>query len=115
MKKASQLFVVSLIVFLAVWVISSCTVENGGAITQLGKITTIDPNLHRIYVKIPFGYRHFIVMGHINANTVFVKDGHAAKLSDFSEGEPVVVQWRETENGQLIVSIKQSRTDLVYY
>jgi len=115
MKKVNQILVVSLIAFLAVWAISACTVDNEGAITQIGKITTIDPYLHRIYVKLPLGYRQFIVMGHIDANTIFVKDGHAAKLSDFSEGEPVVVQWRETENGQLIVSIKQSRTDLAYY
>ena len=115
MKKASQILVVSLIAFLAVWVISACTVDNEGAITQLGKITTIDPNLHRIYVRVPLGYRQYLVMGQVDADTLFVKDGHAAQLSDFSEGQTVVVQWKETGNGQQIVAIQQHITELGYF
>ena len=70
---------------------------------------TIDPVLHKVYVEIPVGIKPFIIMGEVNLGTAFLKDGYRARLSDFSEGEPVLVQWKYTKNSQIIVMIEAKR------
>ena len=70
---------------------------------------TIDPVLHKVYVEIPIGIRPFIMMGEVNSETAFLKDGHPAGLSDFSEGERVIAQWKGTKDGQVIKLIEAKR------
>jgi hypothetical protein len=48
-------------------------------------------------------------MGEINSNTVFLKDDQSASLSDFSEGERVIVQWREIKGGEVIELVEAYR------
>jgi hypothetical protein len=88
---------------------NSCSSANRDTIIQEGKIMTIDPVLHKVYVEIPAGIRPFIIMGEVNSSTAFLKDGYPARLSDFSEGEPVLVQWKNTKNNQVIVMIEAKR------
>lgn len=109
MKKLTIVFGILLIVFLFLWNMNSCSNVNRGTITQRGKIMTIDPVLHKVYVEIPLGIRPFIIMGEVSSGTAFLIDGHRARLSDFSEGEPVLVQWRNTRNTQVIVMIEAKR------
>jgi hypothetical protein len=115
MKKKCPRIIFPLMAIFLILLLYACTVESKGAITQLGEITTIDPDLRRVYVKIPLGYRHFMVLGHIDENTVYLKAGHSVTLSDFHEGEPVIVQWRDSEKGQVIVTLEKSATHLNYY
>ena len=109
MKRSSIMIGFILITFLSLWIISSCSNVNRGTITQRGKIMTVDPVLHKVYVEIPQGIRPFIIMGEVNSETAFLKDGHRARLSDFSEGEEVLVQWKGTKDGQVIKLIVAER------
>jgi hypothetical protein len=102
MKKLTIVVGVLVIIFPFLWNMNSCSNTNRGSIIQEGKIMTIDPVLHKVYVEIPLGIRPFILMGEVNSGTVFLKDGFNAGLSDFSEGEPVIVQWKKTKDGQII-------------
>jgi hypothetical protein len=106
MKKLGRVIGILLIAFLFLWIMNSCSNPSRGSIIQTGKIMTIDPVLHKVYVEIPLGIRPIIIMGNVNSNTIFLKDDHFARLSDFSEGETITVQWRETEDSQIIELIK---------
>jgi hypothetical protein len=43
-----------------------------------------------------------MMTGVLSPNTVFQEDGHQATLSDFKEGDVVLVQWKPTRNGKII-------------
>jgi hypothetical protein len=47
------------------------------------------------------------MMGTLNSNTVFQKDGHPAILSDFKKGDIVLVQWKTTSNGKVFEFIER--------
>ena len=109
MKKSNIILGFILVAFLSLGVIISCSSANRGTVIQEGKIMTIDPVLHKVYVEIPAGIRPFIIMGEVNSGTAFLKDGYPARLSDFSEGETVIVQWKNTKDGQVIKMIEAKR------
>ena len=109
MKKPTIVRGIFIAVFFLTWSVNSCSNANRGTIIQEGTIMTIDPILHRVYVEIPLGIRPFVVMGSVNSGTAFIKDGYPARLSDFSEGEPVIVQWKNTGEGQVIKMMEAKR------
>jgi hypothetical protein len=88
---------------------NSCSNVSRGALVNQGTIMTIDPTLQKVYVEILMGMRPYIIMGEINSNTVFLKDDQSASLSDFSEGERVIVQWREIKGGEVIELVEAYR------
>ena len=109
MKKlciASSIFFIAFLVFCNM---NSCSNATRGAIVNQGKIMTIDPTLQKVYVEILMGMRPYIIMGEVNSDTIFLKDNHGASLSDFSEGELVIVQWRDTKGGQVVELIEAYR------
>ena len=106
MKKLSMAIGIFLIAFLSLWNMNSCSPASRDVFVQEGKIASIDPVLHKMYVEIRLGEGHYIIMGEVNSNTTFLKDGHRARLSDFSEGEAVIVQWKGTKDGQVIKLIE---------
>ena len=109
MKKLTLAFMIFLITFLFLLNLNSCSNANRGTILQEGKITTIDPVLHKVYVEVPIGLRPYVIMGEVNSGTAYLKNGYPARLSDFSEEEPVLVQWRYTKNRQIIVMIEAKK------
>ena len=109
MKKLTLAFMIFLITFLFLLNLNSCSNANRGTILQEGKITTIDPVLHKVYVEVLIGLRPYVIMGEVNSGTAFLKNGYPARLSDFSEGESVTVQWRNTKDGQVIEVIEANR------
>lgn len=107
-----KLHVAISILFIGVFVIcnmNSCSNVNRGVSVNQGTIVTIDPILQKMYVEILMGMRPYIIMGEFNSDTIFRKDDLGASLSDFSEGERVIIQCRDTKDGQIIEMIEAYR------
>lgn len=109
MKKLRVAISILFIAILVICNMNSCSNVSRGALVTEGKIITIDPALQKVYVKILMGMRPYIIMGECNSDTIFLKGDHAACLSDFSEGERVIVRWRDTKDGQVIELIEAYR------
>jgi hypothetical protein len=107
MKKLNLAICIFLTAFLMLWFMISCSGVNLDTHTNVGRISTIDPVLHRMYIEIPFGMRNLMMMGTLNSNAVFQEDGHPATLSDFKEGDLVLVQWKTAGNGKVIELIER--------
>jgi hypothetical protein len=109
MKTLRIAFSILFIAFLVVGNMNSCSNVSRGARVNQGTIMTIDPTLQKVYVKILMGMRPYIIMGKVNSDTIFLKDDHGAKLSDFSEGERIIVQWRDKNNREVVELIEAYR------
>ena len=107
MKKLNLVICILLTAILMLWFMISCSGVNLDVHTNVGRISTIDPVLHIMYIEIPFAMRNLMMMGTLNSNTVFQEDGHPATLSDFKEGDVVLDQWKTTGNSKVIEFIER--------
>jgi hypothetical protein len=102
MKKSFLVTCIFLATFFMLWFMISCSGVNRDTCKNAGLISAIDPDLNQLCIEIPFGLRNHMMMGALTPNTVFLKDGHPATLSDFQKGDVVLVQWKAARNGRII-------------
>jgi hypothetical protein len=102
MKKLVIVTCIFLTTFLMLWFMISCSGADRAAFKNAGLISAIDPYSHKMHIELPLGPRNHMMMGTLNSNTVFQEDGHPATLSDFKEGDVVLVQWKATRDGKII-------------
>ena len=68
-----------------------------------GTITAIEMGTRTVVVEVSLGKRMFTVGGPLATDAVIKKGKNRAKLNDFKIGDPVIVKWRVTETGHLIL------------
>ena len=102
MKKSILVTCIFLATFSMLWFMISCSGADRATYKNAGLISAIDPNLHKMSIELPLGPRRHMMTGTLNSNTVFQKNGRPATLSDFKEGDVVLVEWRFTRNGKII-------------
>ncbi len=74
-----------------------------------GKITAIDLAYHTVVIDVPLANgQTFVVGGPLATNAVLKDTGMPPKLSDFHEGQKVVVQWSPTHQGHLIRMLRSN-------
>ena len=68
-----------------------------------GTITAIEMDSRTVVVEVPLGKRMFTVGGPLATDAVIKKGKNRAELNDFKIGASVIVKWRATEKGHLIL------------
>ena len=68
-----------------------------------GTITAIELVYQTVVVEVPMGKRMFTVGGPLATDAVVKKGKNRAELNDFKIGDSVIVKWKVTEKGHLIL------------
>ena len=71
-----------------------------------GEITAIDLNYKTVVIEVPLGERMFTVGGPFSSEAVLKRGGLLVDLADFQVGGRVIVEWKVTEQGHLILVLK---------
>lgn len=70
-----------------------------------GYITAIDHDYHTVVIEVPMVGKTFTVGGPLAPNAKLERGGHSVHLTDYMAGDQVVVTWKHTPNGHLILSL----------
>jgi hypothetical protein len=70
-----------------------------------GSITAIDFEYRTVVIEVPMVGKSFTVGGPLAPNATLERGGHSAHLADYMAGDQVVVTWKHTEEGHLILSL----------
>lgn len=71
-----------------------------------GDITAIDLEYNTVVVEVPLAGKSFTVGGPLSSEAVLRRDAQTADLSDFHIGDRVIVRWKATEQGHVILSLR---------
>lgn len=71
-----------------------------------GEITAIDLGHNTVIVEVPLGEELYTVGGPLSSDAVLKKGGQAVGLADFRRGDQVIVKWKVTEQGHVILELK---------
>jgi hypothetical protein len=72
-----------------------------------GPITAIDRASQTVVIEVPMVEKIFTVGGSLAPNAKLEKGAHPAHLADYMVGDQVVVTWKHTEDGHLILSLTE--------
>jgi hypothetical protein len=70
-----------------------------------GYITAIDRPFNTVVIEVTMVGKSFTVGASLAHNAKLERGGHSAHLADYMVGDPVVVTWKHTEEGHLILSL----------
>jgi hypothetical protein len=105
MKKSA--YISSLVLFTVL--LLSFSAANSWAGVKLykmtGEITAIDLEYRTVVIEVPMVGKTFTVGGALAPEVVLEKGGHSVGLGDFQVGDQVVVTWKHTDEGHLILSL----------
>jgi hypothetical protein len=105
MKKLS--FLGALVLFMVLSLLFSVANSRAGEkiYKMTGNIAAIDQAYNTVVIEVPIRGKTFTVGGSLAPNAVLEKSGQSVHLADFLAGDRVVVTWRQTESGHLILSL----------
>jgi hypothetical protein len=107
MKRSTYLTTLAVAVIFSLGLLCSQAWAKDRVYEMSGKISAIDLNYKTVVVEVPEKNGQILTVGgDLIPETVLRKGGKAAKLSDFKVGEQVLVKWKVTETGILILSLK---------
>lgn len=75
--------------------------------TARGNLTAVDLQYKAVVVEVPMKDQQLTVAGELVPNANVMKNGHMAKLKDFSVDQPVTVKWMVTDKGLNILELHQ--------
>jgi hypothetical protein len=70
-----------------------------------GYITAIDREFNTVVIEVPMVGKSFTVGGPLAPNAKLEMSGHSADLADYMIGDLVVVTWKHTREGHLLLSL----------
>jgi hypothetical protein len=80
--------------------------ENAGKVFMMsGRITAVDLQYHTVVIACPEDGRIFTVGGPLSKTAELKAGGKTARLSNFKKDEAVIVKWRATGKGHLILML----------
>ena len=71
-----------------------------------GEITAIDLRHNTVVVEVPLGDKPCTVAGPLSSKAVLKKDGKSVVLADFRRGDRVLVKWKVTEQGHVVLLLE---------
>ena len=105
MRKKMYLSTIALFMVLAL----SGSAANSWAAERLykmtGYITAIDQAHNTVVIEVPMVGKTFTVGGSLVSNATLERRGHSAHLADYMIGDLVVVIWKHTKEGHLLLSL----------
>jgi hypothetical protein len=105
MRKGAYLSTIALFMVLAL----SGSAANSWAAERIykmtGYITAIDRVFNTVVIEVPMVGKTFTVGGSLAPNVNLERGGHPAHLADYMVGDQVVVTWKHTVEGHLILSL----------
>jgi len=105
MKKSAYMitFVLAVIVSLSSYGAHSWAGEK--IYDMSGDITAIDLEFNTVVVEVPLAGKSFTVGGPLSPEASLKKGGRTIDLSDFQVRDRVIIQWKATEKGHIILAI----------
>jgi hypothetical protein len=70
-----------------------------------GYITAVDRAYSTVVIEVPMVGKTFTVGGPLASNAKLERGGHSVHLADYMIGDLVVVIWKHTEEGHLLLSL----------
>ena len=70
-----------------------------------GHITAIDQAYKTVVIEVPMVGKIFTVGGSLAPNAKLERGGHSVHLADYTIGDLVVVIWKHTNEGHLLLSL----------
>jgi hypothetical protein len=105
MRKKAYLSIIALSMVLALLgsAVTSWAAERLYKMT--GHITAIDQAHNTVVIEVPMVGKSFTVGGSLAPNAKLERGGHSAYLADYMIGDLVVVIWKHTKEGHLLLSL----------
>jgi hypothetical protein len=105
MRKGAYLSTIALFMVLAL----PCFAANSWAAERIYKMTgyiaAIDRAFNTVVIEVPMAGKTFTVGGPLAPDAKLKRGGHSADLADYLVGDQVVVTWKHTKEGHLILSL----------
>jgi len=70
-----------------------------------GDIAAIDLEFNTVIVEVPLAGKSFTVGGPLSPEASLKKGGRTINLSDFQVGDRVIIKWKATERGHIILAL----------
>ena len=106
MKRSTYLTTLAVAVIFSLGLLCSQAWAKDRVYEMSGKISAIDLKYNTVVVEVPEKGKTLTVGGDLIPETVLRRAAKAANLADFKVGDQVLVKWKVTETGILILSLK---------
>jgi hypothetical protein len=105
MRKGAYLSTIALFMVLALPGSAANSWAGERLYKMTGYITAIDLPFNTVVIEVPIAGKTFTVGGSLAPNAKLKRGGYSAHLADYMVGDQVVVMWKHTGEGHLILSL----------